>query len=107
MGKFVGCMGWVDAGEDAAKREYTDESHGVVYLWFSMFVCLTIAFTPEQIHTTQLADCHVGDLTSLNESMQTQSPFFNPIDTNPAHSLFVMFLACRPLMVRSGSAAST
>lgn len=33
------------------------------------------------------------ELTSLKESMQTQSPSFSPIDLKPAHSFLPMLLA--------------
>lgn len=45
-------------------------------------------------------------LTSLNESIHTQSPFFNPASLKPAHSFRITLLACREEIVRSGCAAS-
>lgn len=46
-------------------------------------------------------------LTSLKESMQTQSPSFRPIDLKPAHSFVAVRLAWLEETDRLGSAAST
>lgn len=45
-------------------------------------------------------------LTSLKDSIQTQSPFCNPTAWKPAHSFLVIALACLEDIVLLGSRAS-